>query len=199
MGLLLVLASLVLWFVITAMLSKRIPHWLGVTRHTKPISALLFVLLLVVPLAWLTGGFGMEARRLDVQMQELCKKDGGIKVYETVTLPASYFDKEGRLKSLYMSNDVDNSFYRIGDDEYRIISQRTYFLGNAKTDVQGGDGNLARVHLTAVRWKDKTLLGEQTWYARSGGDGFTFGFMPSGNNCSDRLIGLENSVFLKGN
>lgn len=35
---------------------------------------------------------GCEKYALDRQMAELCKKDGGLEVYETVTLPRSAFD-----------------------------------------------------------------------------------------------------------
>jgi len=38
---------------------------------------------------------GCEKFALDRQMEDLCKKDGGVKVYETVTLPASMFDQLG--------------------------------------------------------------------------------------------------------
>lgn len=40
---------------------------------------------------------GCEKYALDRQMAELCKKDGGLKVYETVTLPRSSFDPTGYL------------------------------------------------------------------------------------------------------
>ena len=36
-----------------------------------------------------------EKFALDRQMEELCKKGGGVKVYETVTLPPEMFDQWG--------------------------------------------------------------------------------------------------------
>ena len=44
--------------------------------------------LLLTFAALTTALAGCERWSLDRQMEELCKKDGGIKVYETVTLPA---------------------------------------------------------------------------------------------------------------
>ena len=41
---------------------------------------------------------GCEKARLDQQVKELCAKDGGIKVYETVKLPADRFDQWGMVK-----------------------------------------------------------------------------------------------------
>ena len=38
---------------------------------------------------------GCERWYLDSKMEELCAKDGGIKIYETVTLPASDFNEFG--------------------------------------------------------------------------------------------------------
>jgi hypothetical protein len=48
---LLFLAGFVLWLTVTIMLSKRIPHWLGVTKHTKVASVMLFPLVLTAPIA----------------------------------------------------------------------------------------------------------------------------------------------------
>lgn len=44
---------------------------------------------------------GCERWALDQQMEELCKKDGGIRVYETVTLPASDFSNIGQPLARY--------------------------------------------------------------------------------------------------
>ena len=41
---------------------------------------------------------GCEKARLDQQVKELCAKDGGIKVYETVKLPPERFDQWGLIK-----------------------------------------------------------------------------------------------------
>lgn len=45
------LAGFVLWLTAAIMLSKRIPRWLGVTKHVAVISVLLFPLVLVAPVA----------------------------------------------------------------------------------------------------------------------------------------------------
>lgn len=48
---LMVLAGIGVWLTAAIMVSKRIPHWLGVTKHTKVVSVLLFPVVLVVPIA----------------------------------------------------------------------------------------------------------------------------------------------------
>lgn len=48
---LMVLASIGVWLTVAVMLSKRIPRWLGVTKHTKLVSVLLFPVVLATPIA----------------------------------------------------------------------------------------------------------------------------------------------------
>lgn len=140
---------------------------------------------------------GCERYALDRQMEELCKVDGGVKVYETVALPSTLYDKYGVLIHgpwLRMPEDAD--FYRIGDDDYRVITKRTYMVGrNARPSE--GEGQLVRVHVTVYRWRDRHLLGESISYWRGGGDGFTFGFQPSSNHCPQPLADVVQLVFAK--
>lgn len=48
---LLFLVGIGLWLTVAIVLSKKIPHWLGVTKHSAVISVLLFPVLLVAPIA----------------------------------------------------------------------------------------------------------------------------------------------------
>ncbi len=49
--------------------------------------------LILSPLAWTS----YERMRIDAQMETLCKKDGGMKIYEQVLLPKDQFTKYGDL------------------------------------------------------------------------------------------------------
>ena len=148
---------------------------------------------LVVSLA--LGVSGCERWRLDQQMELLCKRDGGIKVYETVTLPASEFSNVGQPLARY-AQQAKSPEERLGPD-YRYVWQRTVLFGvGAKLEV--GEGTLIRNHLSITRRADGRLLGESVSYARGGGDGFTFGFQPSGNHCPNPRIDLIGSVFIRG-
>ena len=40
---------------------------------------------------------GCEKARFDQQVKELCAKDGGVKVYETVKMPAEKFNQWGQI------------------------------------------------------------------------------------------------------
>ena len=41
---------------------------------------------------------GCEQARVDAQMEELCKQDGGMKIYEKVVLPEDQFTEYGDVK-----------------------------------------------------------------------------------------------------
>lgn len=48
---LMVLAGIGVWLTAAIMISKRIPRWLGVAKHTKLVSVLLFPVVLATPIA----------------------------------------------------------------------------------------------------------------------------------------------------
>lgn len=109
-------------------------------------------LILAAALLLLTG---CEKDRIDVQVKELCAKDGGIKVYETVKLPPEKFDKYGvvRIPSKQDAKLEDEYFYE--------WSVHIYVDGNP---------SLRRDHFLVIRRSDSKLLGEAISYARRGGD-----------------------------
>lgn len=141
-----------------------------------PISLLLAAALLL-PLA------GCEKARLDQQVKELCAKDGGIKVYETVKLPPENFDKYGVVR-IPSKQDAKSS------DDYYYERDTTY--------MKTGNPEMWRSNHRIVRASDGKVLGESIRYARRGGD------MPgpwheSSFGCPDTNIqpSLGNSIFVK--
>ena len=133
---------------------------------------------------------GCERFKLDRQMEELCRKDGGVKVYETVTLPP---DEYARLFTSATSKNGDRYY----GPEYRYVQHRAVIAGK-DADPEKGQGRLSRWSEEIYRRLDGKLLGESVFYIRAGGDGFTFGFHPSSNVCPRPRAGLGTSVFLKG-
>ncbi len=144
----------------------------------------------------LLGLAGCERWQLDRQMEELCKKDGGIQVYETVTLSPSEFSNIGQPLARYQRLAVSNE--EILGSDYRYVL-KTEILTGFSANAEKGAGQLRRVHNSIYRRSDGKLLGEQVWYDRSGGDWFTFGFQPSGNSCPQPRRDLARSIFIKGN
>jgi hypothetical protein len=138
---------------------------------------------------------GCERYSLDRKMEELCKKDGGVKVYETVTLPASEFSPEGLPLYKYQTLAKSREDY-LGPD-YRYVEEVVILVGK-DADIEKGEGRLTRRHTAIYRRSDGRLLGESVSYGRGGGDGFMFGFAPSGNHCPNPRVNLLGHLFLKG-
>ena len=153
--------------------------------------------LIATSLAFVTllGLGGCERWSLDQKMDELCKKDGGIKVYEEVTLPASDFSNTGEPLGKYIPLAKSVEDY-LGPD-YRYVVRKDVLVG-AQANLENGHGRLERIHEIVYRRADNQMLGESIWYARGGGDGFTFGFQPSGDYCPKPTVGLFGSIFVRG-
>ncbi len=137
---------------------------------------------------------GCERWTLDKQMEELCKKDGGIKIYETVKLPSSEFSDTGTPLFRYHRPGVAEE-QRLGP-AYKFVSTRTVIAGPS-ANHEHGEGSLVRLYWGIYRRSDGKLLSEHVEYRRFGGDGFTFGFQPSSASCPRVDRGLEVSTFIK--
>jgi hypothetical protein len=133
-------------------------------------------LILTAALLLLTG---CEKFALDRQMEELCKKDGGVKVYETVTLPPEMFDQWGdpfpgwRKKVLQGKPEE-----RLGS-EYRYVVETVYLK---QGDPLKGEGRLSRHITRIVRLSGNKLMGEAISYGRAGGDFIAYAH-PTSKSC----------------
>lgn len=132
---------------------------------------------------------GCERYALDRQMEELCKKDGGVTVYETVTLTPAEFET---LNS-YAATAKDRQEY-FGPAYTYIEERKVLDVG----EPSKGEGRLTRWSISIIRRSDGRLLGESVEYFRTGGDLFTFGFQPSSNYCPKPRTTLAQAVFIKG-
>ena len=137
---------------------------------------------------------GCERWALDWQMDELCKKDGGTKVYEKVRDPKMEFSYGGPFYRHTSPNWPQDEYY--GPD-YKYVVTREILVGRYAIPERG-EGRLDRVHMVLYRKVDNKLLGESILYQRGGGDFFTFGFMPSGNACPLPRKDLAKSIFVGG-
>lgn len=131
---------------------------------------------------WLVSS-GVKAY-YDRQVRELCAKDGGIRVYETVRLPVLEFEHWKNSGGVTDDNPTDSYF---SDSEIHYFRE--------------GNPNLLRYHYWIVRRSDGKVLGESIRYVRSGGDlpgpweGGTSFSCPS---LLDSIDKLQSSIFLKG-
>jgi hypothetical protein len=127
-----------------------------------------------------------EKDHLNAQMAELCKKDGGVKIYETVKLAPEMFDDLGNLKAgvnVRKGEDYVTQFA----GAYELITENKVLKDG---DSLKGEGRLARHHTKLLRMSDQSLIAEMVDYNRAGGDRW-FAGMPSQDTCK-----LEAGDFL---
>lgn len=100
---------------------------------------------------------GCEKARIDQQVKELCAKDGGVRVYETVKLPADRFDQWGMIKAY----DPTRGEGALGSG---------YIFKRNTTYLRQGNPDMLRIHTQVIRRIDNKILGESVFYKRGGGD-----------------------------
>lgn len=165
-------------FLITRWLFRRVTT-LFQKRTVAAVSVAVFLGLL-----WIAAG---EKWWLDYQVRELCAKDGGIKVYETVKLPAEKFNQWGQ-----------PNFYNPTKGENALGSEYTY--KNENVYLHEGNPEIRRDHVRIYQKLDQKLLGEVVTYIRGGGD-LPGPWQPSAYHCPNALeaneIVLMSKIFSK--
>jgi len=130
---------------------------------------------------------------LDAEVRRLCAIDGGVKVYETVRLPADKFDQWGQINFYRPTRNED----AVGPDYTFKESVHYYRKGDA--DAGTGDSVMARRHYQVLRKVDGKLLGETVLYGRRGGD-MPGPWHPSTFSCPDPSqageVALLNRIFV---
>lgn len=134
---------------------------------------------------------GCEKYELDQRMSELCKKDGGMAVYETVKLPPDMFDQFGKPKSVAKS--TNGGYVSIIADDYIGSSEMTYIKSG---NPLNGKASLARIHTKITRIKDGAILSEGIRYLRAGGDWIAIGHF-SQKDCPNMPLDLVANTFAK--
>lgn len=124
----------------------------------------------IIVCACVLAGCMREKDRLDEEVRTLCAKDGGIKVFEKVLLPANRFDTYGeiRVPSRDLAKASDDFFYEWDMTYYRK-----------------GNPSMWRNHFRLVRRVDGKVLGEGITYSRVGGD-FPGPWQDSSFGCPER-------------
>lgn len=129
------------------------------------------------------ASFFTEKDRLDREVKRLCAIDGGIKVYETVKLPAEQFDQFGSISIPY--KEIAKP-----EDDYYYESYTVYLVK--------GNPELRQYHSKVYRRSDNKLLGESINYSRIGGD-FPGPWQPSSLMCPENedFNNLMQQIFIR--
>jgi len=133
---------------------------------------------------------------LDREVKRLCEIDGGVRVYETVTLPPDKFDKKYGQINFYRPTQGENA---LGQDY--IYKWDIHYYKKGDPSRQGAHVTaMKRDHIKILRKLDMKLLGEFVLYTRGGGD-FPGPWMPSSYRCPSAIEAsssmLMQNVFMK--
>lgn len=155
---------------------------------------------LAISALFVTQLVGCEAGRLDQQMEELCKKDGGVKVYEAVKVPAEWLDFAGHPSvKTFPRQNVGGGISRQSVAGLYLIEKQNQVIKSRSNDDRGlyVKGRLNRSRIIVLRISDNKILGEEVSYGRSGGD-VSLGHSSS-NSCPSPRPNPDvvQSVFLK--
>jgi hypothetical protein len=111
--------------------------------------------LFLLPLAAACSNGPIAKAALDDEVRRLCAIDGGIKVYETVKLPAEKFNQQGNALIPDKANVKPNDAY--------------YYEWNVNYLLKGNP-ELWRSEHQIIRAHDRKIIGTSVRYSRRGGD-----------------------------
>ena len=132
----------------------------------------------------MTGCATPRQMMADKLVDELCAKDGGNKIYETVKLPKERFNQWGQFP-------VPDKDYAKPTDEYYWFSK--------DTEIPSASGlAITKFHAWVYLRSDQKLLGETISYWRRGGD-IPLPAHLSSYSCSKREKDILEEIFLKAN
>jgi hypothetical protein len=139
------------------------------------------LLLAIIVLPLITACVTPQKILADAKVRELCEKNDGITVYETVKLPAERFTKRGsiRIPAKSLAKPEDEYYY----DASRVSIRKEY-------------PEIWQSLIKIYRRADGKLLGEAVSYARRGGD-IPGPWHPSSFRCPEEagLNNLKKQIF----
>jgi hypothetical protein len=116
---------------------------------------------IAMPLLLGIAGCERAKTKLDREVDRLCAIDGGVHIYETVTLSKENFGPDGEVFPQYRDKLVTDG--RLGTDYVYVSNDKL---------IVSGDASLQRINSKLIRVSDRKILGEVVIYRRSGGDFF---------------------------
>jgi hypothetical protein len=148
------------------------------------MKAIIFSLLVLLPLATACAS-GPGKAELDAEVKRLCAIDGGVRVYETVRLPADKFNELKRRNFV-----LPDKLAAKQTDEYYVETDRHYY--------RQGNPEMSRRQYKIIRRSDHKTLGELIFYGRGGGD-LPGPWHGSSFTCPDPTqVHFEAAIFVKG-
>ena len=178
------IAVILTWLCLSIWVVVRLGRWRGTSNDEN--KAKRRVVSALVLLAWFGASFWYSGGRncySDWKVRQLCAVDGGVKVYETVTLPPERFDNYGNVR-------IYDKKYANPKDEYYLESDQHY-LQKGNPDQTGNPDVLQTIY-RIIRRSDGKAMGEAVSYIRRGG-GLPGPWHPSSFRCPEQL-NFESSI-----
>lgn len=152
-------------------------HQNGAGRKARGFGILGWVLMIpivIIGLLILAIGF-FEARKAywDYKVREMCEKDGGVRVFETVRL-----DRQQYSLILNQFGQLSPPLENKAADNVPIVRKFT------STYIRRNDPEVRRDELVVIRRSDEKVLGVSVSYSRVGGD--LIALHPSNFSCSEK-------------
>lgn len=181
------LVLLFVWAWLTRLLWKGGRRFLETSFANRAVRIGLVV---VIGALWFGGAFweaGGKKLYWDAKVRDLCAKDGGVKVYETVELPPELYD-------YYAGRNW------VLPDKSKATPVDEYFFERDIVYLHEDDPLVTRSQARIIRRNDGRVLGEYIRYGRGGGD-LPGPWHGSSFSCADitRPKSFAKSIFLKGN
>lgn len=101
--------------------------------------------------AALLSGCGLDVMYADWKVDQLCKKDGGVKVFVTDAPPVEFRKPDGNIDL----NGLE-----------RAKPGQTYYLSGGWTIIQPDDPRIVRSEANLIRGRDQVVLGTSVAYFR---------------------------------
>jgi hypothetical protein len=163
--------------------------------ETRRMKTFITLLLAIIALPLLSACWTPQKTYWDAEVDRLCAIDGGIRVYETVTLPPDKFNEHGQI-NFYRPTQGENAL----GPEYIFQWDIKYYKKGKPVSVGAHETAMRRDHFQIIRKSDMRLLGEFIKYHRAGGD-LPGPWMPSSYHCPDTLKAsstmLMHKIFIK--
>jgi hypothetical protein len=106
---------------------------------------------------------GCEQARVDAQMEALCKKDGGMKIYEKVVLPKDQFTKFGDPVFFNTWNESGGGYKFVSKSEQIKVTRPSLDV------LTWNHTTLTKDTSMVIREADNKILGTYVYYLRVGG------------------------------
>lgn len=186
MSVLYLLAYAAIWFLVGWLFFYFWRRWKPIGRKRKMAQILIGFLLFSI---WFGGAFWEVAGKKmywDAKVRELCAKDGGIKVFKKVELPADVYKQYARRNWILPDKSEVNQ-----TDEYYVEWNFFYY--------HKGNPQVSRSETRIIRRSDGKVLGKYISYGRGGGD-LPGPWHGSSFTCPNpvKLPNFETSIFQKG-